>query len=260
MFEVIQGDMLKGDHLVTTTKGRQYQVTLHNPAVGTGHCSCPDFYTNKLSTCKHLIFLSSFLQGQKGFTDRLKKETFPYIDIFWDGAAGRPRLFHERDSAENGGELTSLLAEIFDEHGLFRHHDIVDFIPYLQDWRAIKQVRVQEPVMRRLTNAAIDNELSAAAASEPVPDIARYLKVKPYAYQQEGIDFGLYKKAVLIGDEMGLGKTLQAIGLAILKKDVFGFGKVLVVTMSSLKQQWQREIERFSDGKGLHNRRQCQSA
>lgn len=71
----------------------------------------------------------------------------------------------------------------------------------------------------------------------------------PYAYQQESINFGLYKKAVLIGDEMGLGKTLQAIGLSILKKDIFGFRKVLVVTMSSLKQQWQREIERFSNEK-----------
>ena len=46
---------------------------------------------------------------------------------------------------------------------------------------------------------------------------------------------------------MGLGKTLQAIGLSVLKKDVFGFRKVLVVTMSSLKRQWQREIERFSN-------------
>ncbi len=70
-----------------------------------------------------------------------------------------------------------------------------------------------------------------------------------YAYQEKGIAFGLYKKAVLIGDEMGLGKTVQAIGLSVLKKEVFGFRKVLVVTMSSLKQQWQREIERFSNEK-----------
>ncbi len=245
VFKVIQGDMLKGDHLVTTTKGRQYQLTLHNPAVGTGHCSCPDFYGNKLSTCKHLLFLSSFLQDQKTFTKRLARETFPYIDIFWDSAAGKPRLFHERDTAADEAELTGLLAEIFDEQGLFRHNDLVDFIPYLPRLEGYKKVRVQEPVMSRLTNAAMDNELSAAAA-QPLPDIASHLTLKPYAYQQEGIDFGLYKKAVLIGDEMGLGKTLQAIGLAILKKEVFGFGKVLVVTMSSLKQQWQREIERFS--------------
>jgi SNF2 family DNA or RNA helicase len=247
-FRVIQGDMLKGDHLVTTVKGRQYQVTLHNPAVGTGHCSCPDFYSNKLSTCKHLIFLSTFLKEQKGFADRLKRETFPYIDIYWDSAAGKPRLFHERDRAGNGTELTRLLSEIFDEHNLFCKENIADFIPYLQQLECYKQVRVQEPVMRKLTNAATDNELSDAA-TKPYADISSCLNVVPYAYQEEGIKFGLYKRAVLIGDEMGLGKTLQAIGLSILKKDIFGFRKVLVVTMSSLKQQWQREIERFSDQK-----------
>ena len=251
-FEVAQGDMLKGDHLVTTVKGRQYQVTLHNPAAGVGHCSCPDFSSNKLATCKHLIFLSSFFQAQKGFTDRLAQETFPYIDIFWDSAAGKPRLFHERkradNRADNGQELTDLLLEIFDEQQLFRKENVAEFIPYLPRLAQFKQVRVQEPVMGKLTNAATDHELSQAAA-KPFPDISRYLKVVPYPYQEEGIKFGLYKRAVLIGDEMGLGKTLQAIGLSIFKKDIFGFRKVLVVTMSSLKQQWQREIERFSDEK-----------
>ncbi len=247
-FKVIQGDMLKGDHLVTTVKGRQYQVTLHNPAEAVGHCSCPDFYSNKLSTCKHLIFLGTFLQQQKGFAGHLAQETFPYIDIFWDSAAGKPRLFHERTKKENGAELTGLLMEIFDEHNLFRKEDVADFIPYLKKLECYKQIRVQEPVLHKLTNAATDNEL-AHAATRPLSDISRYLKVVPYAYQEEGIKFGLYKKAVLIGDEMGLGKTLQAIGLSIFKKDIFGFRKVLVVTMSSLKQQWQREIERFSDEK-----------
>jgi SNF2 family DNA or RNA helicase len=246
--KVIQGDMLKGDHLVTTAKGRQYQVTLHNPAAGVGHCSCPDFYSNKLSTCKHLIFLSSFLETQKNFAKRIDRETFPYIDIFWDSVAGKPRLFHERDSADNGEELTGLLTEIFDEQNLFRKDNVADFIPFLQKLERYKQVRVQEPVMRKLNNAATDNELSHAA-TRPLSDISSSLKVVPYPYQEEGIQFGLYKKAVLIGDEMGLGKTLQAIGLGILKKEIFGFRKVLVVTMSSLKQQWQREIERFSDEK-----------
>jgi len=247
-FTVTQGDMLKGDHLVTTVKGRQYQVTLHNPADGLGHCSCPDFYSNKLGTCKHLIFLATFLKGQKGFTKRLARETFPYIDIFWDSVAGKPRLFQERQDSEDGEELTRLLTEIFGEDRLFRRENSVDFIPYLNRLERFKQVRIQEPVLCRLTNAATDNELMRAAA-RPLSDITRYLKVTPYAYQEEGIQFGLYKKAVLIGDEMGLGKTLQAIGLCIFKKDIFDFHKVLVITLSSLKQQWQREIERFSDEK-----------
>jgi SNF2 family DNA or RNA helicase len=36
---------------------------------------------------------------------------------------------------------------------------------------------------------------------------------------------------------MGLGKTIQAIGTAVLKKQVFGFRKVLVVCPASLKNQ-----------------------
>ncbi len=50
---------------------------------------------------------------------------------------------------------------------------------------------------------------------------------------------------------MGLGKTLQAIALGILKKEIFGFKKILVVTLASLKEQWNREIEKFSDEKAM---------
>jgi len=48
------------------------------------------------------------------------------------------------------------------------------------------------------------------------------LKARLYPNQTEGVQFGLFKRAALIGDEMGLGKTLQAIALAISKKEVFG--------------------------------------
>jgi len=245
-FQVMLGDMFKGDHLLTTARGRHYQVTLHDPLTGAGHCSCPDFHFNQLLTCKHLLSLQEFVKGEKGFKQRLNRETFPYIDIFWDSGAGAPRLYHELTEDRLDPELAGLLAEMFADSGLFRHQDITELAPYLPRLERHKAVRVQEPVISRLSNAVLADELRLAAAG-PQIDVAACLTVTPYAYQQEGIRFGLYKKAVLIGDEMGLGKTLQAIGLSILKKEVFGFKKVLVITLSSLKQQWQREIERFSN-------------
>ena len=42
-----------------------------------------------------------------------------------------------------------------------------------------------------------------------------------FPYQKEGIEFALFKKAVIVADEMGLGKTLQAIAVAVLKKQVW---------------------------------------
>lgn len=248
-FTLNAGDMLKGDHLVTTKRGKQYQVTLHNPADGLGHCSCPDFLSNKLGTCKHIIFVSEFFQKKRDFAKTVAQELFPYIDIFWDSALGKPRLFHEQKTDKVKDELLELLAEIFDEDHLFSQDSLSDFIPYLEKLEQYKQVRIQEPVIQKLTASALDTELGNASIQRTV-EPEDHLKVAPYAYQKEGILFGLYKKAVLIGDEMGLGKTLQAIGLGVLKKEIFGFQNIVVVTMSSLKQQWQREIERFSNEQG----------
>jgi len=243
------GDMLKGDHLVTTKKGKQYQVTLHNPVDDLGHCSCPDFLTNKLGICKHIIFVCEFFRSKKNFTKTVQREIFPYIDIFWDSTQEKPRLFHEQKPETIEPELLNLLAKIFDEKYLFSQNSLSDFIPYLEKLEQYKQIRIQEPVIHKLTVSALDRELEKASARRTIRP-SDHLKVAPYAYQEEGILFGLYKKAVLIGDEMGLGKTLQAIGLGVLKKEIFGFQNILVVTMSSLKQQWQREIERFSNEQG----------
>ncbi len=246
-FTLTPGDMLKGDHLLTTPRGKQYQVTLHNPVAGIGHCSCPDFLSSGLGTCKHLVFLHNHVAKQKGFKKQLTRERFPYVDIFWDARAARPRLFHEQ-SFTGDDPLAEMLAEIFTEDGQYRLPGLADFMPYLERLQSYKRVRIQESVMGKLANRLLDIEL-AAAADSPLPNSVDYLKVSPYPYQEEGIRFGLYKRAVLIGDEMGLGKTMQAIGLGVLKKEIFGFTKVLVVTLASLKDQWQREIERFTDEK-----------
>ena len=73
------------------------------------------------------------------------------------------------------------------------------------------------------------------------------LKVEPYPYQREGICFGLDKKRLLIGDEPGLGKTLQSIGIV----DTANAYPALVICPSSLKINWQREFEKFTDKKAL---------
>ena len=73
------------------------------------------------------------------------------------------------------------------------------------------------------------------------------LKIEPYEYQQEGIRFGLERRRILIGDEPGLGKTLQSIGIV----DTANAYPCLVICPSSLKINWQREFEKFTDKKAL---------
>ncbi len=73
------------------------------------------------------------------------------------------------------------------------------------------------------------------------------LRVEPYEYQKEGILFGLERRRLLIGDEPGLGKTLQSIGIV----DTAAAYPCLVICPSSLKINWQREFEKFTDKKSL---------
>ncbi len=78
-------------------------------------------------------------------------------------------------------------------------------------------------------------------------ELRHRLKVEPYPYQREGILFGLRKKRFLIGDEPGLGKTLQSIGVV----DCAGAYPCLVICPASLKINWQREFEKFTDKRAL---------
>ena len=78
-------------------------------------------------------------------------------------------------------------------------------------------------------------------------ELKHKLKVAPYPYQVEGIISGLRFRRLLIGDEPGLGKTLQSIGIV----DTAMAYPALVICPSSLKINWQREFEKFSDAKAL---------
>lgn len=78
-------------------------------------------------------------------------------------------------------------------------------------------------------------------------ELRHHLRVEPYPYQREGIAYGLEKKRLIIGDEPGLGKTLQSIGIV----DTANAYPCLVICPSSLKINWQREFEKFTDKSAL---------
>ncbi len=247
-FTISLGDMYKGEHIVTTADGRRYVVTMHDPESGEGHCSCPDYLTNMLGTCKHLMHLQEHLQSRKNFLKKVKKERFPFVDIYWDSTHELPRCFCEDRSAESP-VVQEALGRFFDKDGRFSLETLADFPRLMSALTDEKRVRIRESVLDRVNDFFIREELRELAET-PVA-MPGGLKAELYPYQLEGVQFAAHRKAALIGDEMGLGKTLQAITLALLKREMFGFGKVLIVTLASLKAQWQREIERFTDEKAV---------
>ncbi len=76
------------------------------------------------------------------------------------------------------------------------------------------------------------------------------LKIKPYDFQQFGINFLAHslkkQKIALLGDLMGTGKTFSSIATAIQLKQEGLVEKVLVVVLAPTRNQWCEEIQKFS--------------
>jgi SNF2 family DNA or RNA helicase len=67
------------------------------------------------------------------------------------------------------------------------------------------------------------------------------LNIPCFEYQKQGILFLKTCKSALMGDEPGLGKTLQSLSVSVLVKAK----KVLIICPSSLKLNWQDEINKW---------------
>lgn len=52
--------------------------------------------------------------------------------------------------------------------------------------------------------------------------------------------FAVQAGRCLIGDDMGLGKTIQALAAAELMSKLFQIRKVLIISPSTLKYQWNK--------------------
>src|SRR5262249_34948959 len=114
------------------------------------------------------------------------------------------------------------------EHDLRCYEDTLGFVAEARDAER-RRDRLKEAFQRGSRSAAFN----------------KLLRTTLYEYQREGALFAARAGRCLIGDEMGLGKTVQAIAAAEMMAKLYGVERVLIVCPTSLKHQWEREIERF---------------
>jgi len=83
-----------------------------------------------------------------------------------------------------------------------------------------------------------------------IPDITEGLKLQPYPYQKEVIRFCVAQEKTLIVLPCGSGKSLIGIGTYNLALKLGKIsGPCMIVVKASLKQQWAKEVEKFSSFK-----------
>lgn len=244
-YRVEFADNLFGEHELVNERGLRYKLTFRDLEKEQGYCSCPDYRTNKLGTCKHLIYAFSQFKKTRGDEPTAEQE-YPFVDIYLDPSDSRISWFYPH---ELPAEVAPLIAELFSPEQTLAAEEMGDFLTFIEQTREVKEVLVRPEVLdvieeffeqRLLTEIQANGQLDFSG-----------IKVDLFPYQKEGIEFAVFRKGAIIADEMGLGKTLQAIGTAVSKKELFGFGRTLVVCPASLKDQWQREVERFSREKAV---------
>jgi SNF2 family DNA or RNA helicase len=76
-----------------------------------------------------------------------------------------------------------------------------------------------------------------------VVDYSKYSHRPPLEHQKEAIEKLAGSKRFILADDMGLGKTTSTI-IAALET---GVSKILIICPASLKINWQREIENYTD-------------
>jgi hypothetical protein len=250
--------------------GTHYSVAIRGLAPGQNFCTCPDYATNDLGTCKHIEFTLARLQAKRAGKVALKRGFQPaYSEIWLDHAGARRVRFSPGASCP--APLLAQVKAVFDANaGWALPCDQLDALePLLQAAQlAGHELRCYDDVWQFVAQIR-DGERRHAALIKAYPkgiadkSLAKLLKVKLYPYQVEGALFAARAGRCLIGDEMGLGKTVQAIAAAELFARHFGVSRVLVVCPTSLKHQWKSEFARFTERKaqvihGLRPLRQAQ--
>lgn len=229
----------------------RWMVTIRGAAPGDNHCTCPDFANSGLGLCKHIAFTLARLSAKRGGKAALARGAAPAASEM-HLVPGRRRQARLRLGSACPPRLAALARERFDAGGLIdaaRHAEIDAFIAAAK--AEGHELRVRDEVfdaMAALRDAARRRALVAAAFPLGAKDKALHqlLKARLYPYQAEGALFAACAGRVLLGDEMGLGKTVQGIAAAEIMARHLGVQRVLVVCPTSLKHQWQREIQRFA--------------
>lgn len=235
------GESIYGIHEVSGAAGVIYRLSLRNFSPLSGYCSCPDFRTNKLGFCKHLLFAADQIHNRKALRDKMLNSAYPFGEIYCD-PLNDYNITHFNLTRHN-----QRLEEIFQGHS----HLPPDRYPYLLSWLqeldGEKDILIRPEVHQKIESYFNRRSLQRLAETEEIDFTA--IKIELFPYQRLGVQFAVFKSGCIIADEMGLGKTAQAIAVALQKKRIFDFKRTLIVCPATLKHQWQKEIERFSHEK-----------
>ncbi len=240
---------------VSSVSKKSYRVEIRSLDELQNSCTCPDYKTNLIGTCKHIEGVLISLEKEHG--KKLKKL-----------ASERPKgtqiyLHHALDVTvrillpiPENARVKDLLNRYFDPSGLLTGSPLQALPALLAE---VESLSARDRSLVRVTEAVIEY-LSLLQDREEVQQQKEWfldqvkrgrrtfdvLSTKLYPYQEQGAMHLAFGRRAMLADDMGLGKTVQAIAAAALLKEMRDIQKAVIICPASLKHQWAREIRRFT--------------
>jgi len=240
---------------VKSVSGRTYRVEIRSLDEMQNSCTCPDYKSNLIGTCKHIEAVLIHLEEEYG--QKLKKlvEQRPrgsqiYLHYGMDVTVRVTLPLPDR------APVHDLLNRYFDPGGLLVGSPLQTLPPLMA---AIGDLPTHERQLIRVTEA-VREHLALLQDRDEIRQQKEWfldqvkrgrrtfdvLSTKLYPYQEQGAMHLAFGRRTLLADDMGLGKTVQAIAATALLKEMRDIQGTLVICPASLKHQWAREIRRFT--------------
>ena len=236
------------DYTVTSSaSGKTYRVALRGRERGISYCSCPDFRTNTLGTCKHIMY--ALRRVKTKFQDKELRKPYRRRNLSVHLTSGDRLALRLAIPDRLPDEATRIVKPLVGRD----IEDVRDLVQRLTKLERIgHRVNVYPDAEEFISHRLFQEQIKSRVAEirrdpDQHPLRKELLKTELLPYQLDGIAFAVGAGRAVLADDMGLGKTIQGVGAAELLAREAGIGKVLVICPTSLKSQWRSEIQRFSN-------------
>jgi superfamily II DNA or RNA helicase len=272
----------EGRHLgvyVTRRPGagsRPYRTILHQIDPVEGRCDCPDFIKNSLGLCKHILVVLDHLHSRPRVLQQAQKEqewsdphsgrglswnpvrpltgVGDWLDrVVWNGVveptgSRSARVAQALKWFRSPKAGVATLKNSYSDKPARRLELVEDLLKVMP--AASANGDLHDPALRALLETErkrlkplVEASFSGAEIRVAFRDMKRAL----YPYQREGVERFLTAGRLLLADDMGLGKTAQAITCCDVLRRTGRIRRGLIIAPASLKPQWAREWQVFSD-------------
>lgn len=240
-----------GTFRVHSGTGSLYDVEIRDLAHRSNSCGCIDHRVNRLGTCKHIegvLSASKKKMGARAFATAAAKGS-PRVEVFFR-RAGEPMPL--LGGAALSADIRAFIKPFLAKNGVLASDPdaitrLLEIAPSAPDGLRIS--RHLGPSIERDRRLAAREQsrtkfLTAVEAGRANFDV---VKLPLLPYQREGAAHLAFHERALLADEMGLGKTVQAIAACEILARQKGISRVLVVSPTSVKAEWEEQIARFTD-------------